>query len=131
MAVIFYFSSRPGDISSLQSEAILIWFKEHFGNGSITDFAVRKSAHFLEFAGLCFLFCVAWYCTKGRRMPAAAVACTSVYAITDEIHQLFVEGRSCQVFDWLLDTMGGIMGALGFIFIMAVIRNVKKQKNSN
>ncbi|MGN0532497.1 MAG: VanZ family protein [Eubacterium sp.] len=131
MGVIFYFSSRPANISAMQSDAILRWFIKHFGDGAITDFAVRKSAHFLEFTGLCFLFNWAWRYTKDRAMPMVSVICTSLYAVSDEVHQLFVEGRSCQVSDWALDTLGAVTGTLGFIVIYVIIRNIEKRKNRN
>lgn len=131
MGVIFYFSSRPANISAMQSDAILRWFIKHFGDGAITDFAVRKGAHFLEFTGLCFLFNWAWRYTKDRAMPMVSVICTSLYAVSDEVHQLFVEGRSCQVSDWALDTLGAVTGTLGFIIIYIIIRSIEKRKNRN
>lgn len=38
------------------------------------------------------------------------VAIVSFYGLIDEIHQSFVPGRFCSVFDWLADTMGAGMG---------------------
>jgi VanZ family protein len=39
----------------------------------------------------------------------AAVA--SAYGVTDELHQYFVPGRNCNVWDWIADTAGSIIGA--------------------
>ena len=36
----------------------------------------------------------------------------TVYAVSDEVHQLFVEGRSCEVRDMLLDSAGVAAGVL-------------------
>lgn len=36
----------------------------------------------------------------------------TIYAISDEVHQLFVEGRSCELRDMLIDSAGVIAGVL-------------------
>ena len=66
MAVIFWFSSRTAAESSAQSDIFLAFFQKLFGNGFLTDFIVRKSAHFAEFAGLGFLFALAFYIQCGK-----------------------------------------------------------------
>ncbi len=38
----------------------------------------------------------------------------SMYGMTDEWHQLFVEGRQADVFDWIADSLGGGFSAFGF-----------------
>ncbi|MCK4494190.1 MAG: VanZ family protein [Methylococcales bacterium] len=38
----------------------------------------------------------------------------SIYGMTDEWHQLFVEGRQADVFDWIADSLGGGFCAWGF-----------------
>ena len=47
-----------------------------------------------------------------------------IYAISDEIHQSFIPGRSPQVTDVLLDTMGVILGILWVILVIKI-----KEKN--
>lgn len=49
---------------------------------------------------------------SGRRAVALAVLFCAVYGITDEFHQSFVPGRSPDVFDWGVDTIGALCGAL-------------------
>jgi VanZ family protein len=46
----------------------------------------------------------------GRRAAAVAIAIAVGYAVTDELHQMFVPGRSAQLSDLLADTMGVIAG---------------------
>ena len=46
-----------------------------------------------------------------RRACLVAVACASLYGVTDEFHQLFVPGRMCDPMDWLVDTLGASLGA--------------------
>ncbi|MDR3115247.1 MAG: VanZ family protein [Treponema sp.] len=42
----------------------------------------------------------------------------AAYGISDEIHQAFVPGRDCNVWDWLADTLGAIIGA-GLVMVRA------------
>lgn len=38
----------------------------------------------------------------------------SVYGAVDEFHQRFVPGRVCDLRDWIADTVGALVGALGW-----------------
>lgn len=134
MGVIFYFSSRTATESSGQSNIIVAWLQKLFGENTITDFIVRKSAHCLEFTGLCVLFNCAYFFTFNKKRPIISIICTSLYAATDEIHQIFVEGRSCELRDWGIDTFGAVLGTIGFFVLFAVIDrivNTKFRKNNN
>lgn len=128
MVVIFYFSSRTADESSQQSDGILSWITNLFGENFLTVFIVRKLAHFLEYTGLCLLLNLAWSFTRGKKQLLLSIGCASLYAITDEIHQLFVEGRSCEFRDWAIDTAGATLGAIGFIVLLAIISLIVKKR---
>ena len=129
MGVIFWLSSRTADESDAQSSAILKWLIENFGNNFFTNFIVRKLAHFSEYALLCLLSCNALYQTNKRCQVAWGILIASVYAASDEFHQRFVEGRSCEVRDWAIDTAGAILGALIFLLIYAIAKKIAKNKN--
>ena len=49
---------------------------------------------------------------KFGRLVAAAWALGTLYAASDEVHQLFIEGRTGQLSDVLLDSSGVLAGAL-------------------
>ena len=54
-----------------------------------------------------------------------------IYAITDEIHQLFIVGRSGSIIDVLIDSIGIFTGISIFLFINKIviyIRNWAKLK---
>jgi VanZ family protein len=51
---------------------------------------------------------------------------TSAYGVVDEIHQYFVPGRDCNVWDWMADTLGAALGAL--IIMLAGSRLLSKIK---
>ena len=129
MAIIFWLSSKTAD-ESAQSSIIVKWIINHFGKNSVTDFIVRKLAHFSEYVGLCFLASNAIYQSSKRFIPLYSCALTSFYAISDEFHQIFVDGRSCEIRDWAIDTVGALVGALAFYIIYIIIKKVVKKKNN-
>jgi VanZ family protein len=58
-----------------------------------------------------------------RRFRAVIImmSIASVYGIIDEIHQYFVPGRNCNVWDWLADTIGAVLGAIAFLLAARVM----------
>ena len=87
-AVIFTFSSIPSLSTGLGT-----W-----------DTLLRKAAHMAEYAILGALLLRA----VGRELPAFLVGVA--YAVTDEIHQHFVEGRHASAIDVALDSVGVAVG---------------------
>lgn len=90
---------------------------------------VRKAAHFTEFAGLGFLTNLSIYFTKHKKNIPVGIAVGSAYAATDEIHQIFVDGRSCQLTDWAIDTIGITAGSLMFFVIYLIIGKIIEHRN--
>ena len=82
-----------------------------------------KAIHFVCYAGLAFWMAFAYkakqFVKKDMGIP---IILTSVYGIIDEIHQSFVPGRSCSVFDWIADTTGAFLGVLVFILTYTYIK---------
>lgn len=140
MTVIFWFSSVPADESSQMSlsagRLAARIFIPNYGDWSLEeqnafaekiDYPVRKMAHAGEYIVLGVLmlstvnnFLVWSYVRKGL----AAWMLTAFYAATDEFHQLFVAGRSGQLSDVLLDSVGA---AAGILLCMTVMRLAKHQ----
>ena len=97
MGVIFAASAQPSLDSGL----------------GVIDLIGRKLIHFAEYALLCFLWWRALASVTSPRSAALwAFLITSGYAVTDELHQTFVEGRHGNVFDWLIDSAGAALVAL-------------------
>jgi VanZ family protein len=95
MAAIFYVSAQP-DVSI---------------PSGLTD----KSSHSIAYAGLGVLMTRALAGGLGVRVGVRA-AClgallTAVYGLTDELHQMFVPGRSADLYDVVADGIGGVIGA--------------------
>ena len=42
----------------------------------------------------------------------------SAFGVLDELHQLFIPGRSAEVSDWMMDTTGSATGIVGFMLAM-------------
>ncbi|HKY24879.1 MAG TPA: VanZ family protein [Gaiella sp.] len=89
-AVIFAFSSVP----SLSTE-LGTW-----------DTILRKLAHLAEYAILGALLC------RALRRPGLAILAAILYAVSDEIHQTFVEGRVGAPLDVGIDALGAAVGVL-------------------
>jgi len=128
MALIFYMSHQPAAKSSELSSGITVIISDIIQkvvtdiklNQDSLSHIIRKSAHFLEYMVLGVLVVNSLLDTdkpKPRLIFLAILMCI-LYAISDEIHQIFVPGRSGQVSDVLIDSLGGLAGVLG----MSVIR---------
>ena len=61
---------------------------------------------------------ILYYGNINKKYLLAFLICV-IYAISDEIHQLFVPGRAGQVRDVLIDSAGSL---LGIIIVMAFVK---------
>jgi hypothetical protein len=95
MGMIFFFSAQP-----------------HLGTDLGTlDLILRKIAHMVLFGSLWFL----WWRALGRHRLGMSIAIALAYAAFDEYHQTFVEGRSGNVWDVMIDAAG--IGLAGLVVI--------------
>lgn len=53
------------------------------------------------------------------------------YAASDEMHQLFVPGRSGKLADILIDSLGIITGIIFFLLIIKVLEKIIKDLKKN
>ena len=127
LGIIFYFSACGADESHEQSASILELIYYIFGENAVTMFIVRKCAHFLEYTGTCLVMSAAFYYTLNKNRISLPIAFTSLYAVTDEVHQIFVDGRSCELRDWAIDTLGAVLGALIFTLIYTAVKKIKSR----
>ncbi len=131
MCIIFFLSAQNGEQSSDLSgsfvTAILEWL-----NISIDEGVLRTMAHCLEFMGLSVLIFNATYSTwKMNFTPLIAFGGTVLYAITDEIHQIFVPERAFQISDILVDSTGALIGAIASFIILKIIKITLERRNKN
>lgn len=91
---------------------------------------VRKAAHMTEFGILSVLLYIwigQWSMSFLRRWGTAFGAAT-VYAATDEIHQLFVAGRAGRFSDVCIDGAGACLGILVLVLASKIVNLVKAAK---
>ena len=88
---------------------------------------VRKSAHlFIYFIlGILIISLLREYRDIDIKMILLAVFLGLLYACSDEVHQLFIKGRSCEVRDVLIDTVGVSLGVLLYSLIYRFRRRKK------
>lgn len=86
---------------------------------------IRKIAHFSLYALVGFLLMALFstYNINEKNKIISTIIIGAIYAISDEFHQSFISGRSGQVSDVFLDTLGVTVGGL---FILLIIKTVKK-----
>ena len=145
MIFIFFQSSLPADTSQEESD-IIVRFLSRFTDrdAEMLSFIVRKMAHFTEYTllGVFISLTVKEHYHKKRyheehysednfrkghfyiRHFIIPLICGALYAVSDEIHQRFVPGRSCELRDVLIDTCGVL---LGVIINMLCVRFAKKK----
>lgn len=131
MGIIFFLSAQNGEESSDLSGSFVMAILEWL-NISVDEGLLRTFAHCLEFMGLSVLIFNATYSTwETKWTPVIAFAGTVIYAITDEIHQIFVPGRAFQISDILVDSTGALIGAVASLVILKTILLIKKRGNKN
>lgn len=111
MVMIFALSQQGHESSTGQSTAVITTVQDSVGL-ELTQFIVRKSAHIIAYftLGIWVLLTAVSYRLRLRSAAITSLAIVVAYAMSDEIHQLFVAGRSGQCSDVLLDSVAGLIG---------------------
>ncbi len=138
VAFIFNMSAQNAAVSSATSGHVITFilklFVRDFSSMPKEDqallvessqFIARKAAHFTIYGvlgALAFLNMVSYTGLLYKVRMAAGAAFCLLYAISDELHQLFIEGRSGEIRDVLIDFSGAL---LGILFCAAVVRLLK------
>ena len=112
MILIFIMSSFDDNSSSNQSNFIvdIVVNILKIDNIELLSLIIRKLAHFTEYFILGILVINMFNRNNISIKYLISIILCIIYACTDEIHQFFVPGRSCQVTDVIIDSMGSIMG---------------------
>ena len=109
-AFIFYLSSIPDLRSNFEC-----------------DFILRKVSHVVEYFILAFLLYRAFSGSFNKNILYLLIYPASLsilYAMSDELHQSIVPGRSCSIQDVLIDTIGIITFFVINIFVLRKIKRV-------
>ena len=136
--VIFDFSTHTGEESSGLSVKIAEYITDivekiimsksdrHQEIFDVMHFLIRKGAHFTEFAilGILSFLLVRSYGLTIKNGIFIGLTYCILFAVCDEIHQLFVAGRSGNIVDVCIDSAGSLTG----IALCSVVCWRKKQK---
>ncbi|MEE0946325.1 MAG: VanZ family protein [Acutalibacteraceae bacterium] len=142
MAIIFVLSSqdavKSSEVSGNFIEKIFDLFpflqygKEMDFLVSSLQIFVRSFAHFAVFGALGVSVC-AFASTFNVSGLVKFVLCQlfcSLYAVSDELHQKFSLGRSCQIKDMVVDSLGSAFGIVFVLILAAVISKLTFRRSS-
>jgi VanZ family protein len=128
-AVIFHFSSSQ--FSKASTSPLLVQMLRSLfpamtaETERILEFLVRKGAHVSEYAVLAVLAHQALRDSPNSwRSAARALVLVAAVALVDEIHQLFVVGRSGSVRDVFIDVGGGTAALL---LVVCISRRFRRE----
>lgn len=142
MIVIFNFSNQGGNKSSSTSSKVtrviintVTKDKEEPNKQTMEHIekVVRKCAHYTIYTIGGFLIMNYTYSLEKtkKQMKLESLLFGAFYAATDELHQYFVPGRSAQITDVGLDTLGVLTGIYIFLGVIALIEKLsRKHANS-
>ncbi|MEG0873103.1 MAG: VanZ family protein [Clostridia bacterium] len=91
---------------------------------------VRKSAHFFIYTmgGAILIITMTIVVKNNKNKEVIAFLIGASYAITDEVHQIFISGRSMEFRDILIDSTGVLIGITFGIIALKAIKNTIKIK---
>jgi len=147
MVLIFIFSSQEAKVSdetSLSLASRVYDLYEDISNHPVTEeekeetllsinMVVRKIAHSMEYGILSFFIAFHLFALNlhKKKILLYSIFLSFFYAITDEIHQLFVPGRSGQIKDVLIDTSGALIASIIFLLVLPKLEIIFKRKYQN
>lgn len=134
MIVIFSFSSDIGSESSSKSDGLtkhIVDFISDITNieaSSVEDtitLIVRKGAHILEYLilGILVINVLKDYYDINYKYCLIGLLICYIYACSDEVHQLFVPGRSGKIIDTFVDLVGSSIGVFSYYLIRKKCKN--------
>lgn len=137
LALIFYFSNQKGSTSLSSSNYVIDLLDRFFSffNANLDikslesiSFLVRKSAHMFLYFILYFLTYYTMYQFDIKKRKYLSLLVCFFYAVSDEVHQLFIPKRSFGLIDILIDTSGAILASLIIILKSKLNERVKSCK---
>jgi VanZ family protein len=130
IVLMFYFSTDAfsGDNTEGLIKKILAWIVSDFSPAVAArlHFAIRKSAHFVEYAVLSALLFRAFRADSADRLRANwavySFGVVAVWSLLDEFHQAQTRMRFSSIYDSLIDMAGGLFA----LIVIALISRRKK-----
>lgn len=139
MVIVFWFSAQVGDDSSNISgntlRKIITFINQNISQQELERLVelfqpvIRKLAHYTMYTVGGFLIYNQQRTLKDNKNRIASSTIIGIlYAITDEIHQLFVPGRSGRILDVGIDSLGVITGIFIYKLLEKLVNYVKTRR---
>lgn len=128
---IFYMSACDGNTSAEQSGRVVKVIEEIINDpvkAKEAEGVVRETAHSAEFFLLGFLLMNALLQTAVRRKELITLVIGFLYACSDEIHQIWIPGRTSELIDLLIDTVGVTVAIAVFYVCEKCVKALKERK---
>lgn len=128
--VIFLLSNDNAVQSNDKSNGIAYFIasKINIMDTDTLKFVIRKIAHITEYfiLGILLLNVLKDYYNINIKLVIITILFCFSYAISDEVHQLFIQNRSGKFSDVLIDTSGSILGTCIY-YLLLRRKNVSKK----
>lgn len=146
MLTIFYFSHQQGTGSSSTSKNVsmiivnILDIKNEMTEEQKEEIVetiepvIRKLAHYTLYmlGGILIINSVNAYIKEDIKEDIKTIRYSSligvIYAVSDELHQLFVNGRSGKIIDVVIDSIGIFTGIAMYLLMKKIIMNIVKEK---
>lgn len=133
MLLIFLLSNEVASTSSGRSNEIVRYLTTSFHFDFPQEFLIfitRKAAHIIAYfiLGILAFNVASTHKFEHRRAILLSIIFAFAYAISDELHQLFVPGRSGEIRDILIDTTAAALGIYLYYCIINKRQNSIKSK---
>lgn len=123
MIVVFSFSNQNGTKSQGSSDIItnkIVEISDDYfaldikSSEDTISFVVRKLAHFSIYflGGILIYNFINTFSINKKYIIIFSIVLGVVYACTDELHQLFIDGRSAQMMDVFIDSCGVVLAVV-------------------
>lgn len=138
MTTVFIFSNEKATESKVTSRKVTIAIVQAISGKDISDNeellvsadkVVRKLAHYTLYTiGGVLIISFAYTMDKTKKEKILySIAFGVCFVITDEVHQLFVPGRTGRLLDVGIDTLGIMTGILIFLIVRKIIIAVRSR----
>lgn len=133
MGLIFYLSNQTGSVSGTESGHILYNILNFFHVSNIDSVIeiihnpIRECMHAFEYfvLGILVMNVLSNNNIKNNIIIISVSLCF-IYAITDEIHQVFVPNRTFEYLDIFLDLVGSLLGS----YLFKIVKKYRKLRKS-
>ncbi len=130
MLTVFGFSNQDGEQSSNLSREIASKIVKTEEQIDIIEPYIRKLAHLSEYAlgGMLFLAMALTFQISDKKRMLYSFLIGIEYAIIDEVHQLFIDGRAGKVTDVLIDSVGVTLGICALMFVYILMKKIRAKR---